>query len=303
MTTRAGFIAIVGAPNAGKSTLLNTLVGGHVAIVSPKVQTTRVNVRGIVTQENTQFIFVDTPGLHRPKGKMDKAMVAAAHEAHTDADAVLVLVDAAAGFSERVSDMLEALKEHARAPLLLAFNKVDKLGNKEKLLPLMAQAQQMAMFREVFAISALQGSGAQDVLKRLAAYLPESPFLYDPDILTDAPTPQLAAETTREKLFHLLHEEVPYDVYVETVSMQERPEKQDVVIHQNIVVARDGQKKIVVGKGGDLLKKVGESSRKQLQELFDKKVHLFLKVRVREGWQEQDGTLREIGLTPQPKDK
>jgi len=296
MSTRCGFIAIIGAPNAGKSTLINSILGKKVAIVTPKVQTTRINMRGILTRGDIQYIFVDTPGIHEPKRKLDKSMVTAAHQAWMEADAVVLLVDAKAGFRDGVLQIIDVVKE-SKAPVLLAFNKVDEL-HKEKLLPLMQQAQDMDVFQDIFAISAKTGSGVPDVLKKLAVYLPESPYLYDEETLTDMPMRLLAAEITREKAFLSLQQEIPYALAVETVSYEERDKKGDVVIRQNILIERDSQKKIVLGKGGAVLKIIGAKSRKDLEKLLGCRVHLFLHVKVRKDWQENQALLGEIGLLP-----
>lgn len=297
--TRAGFVAIIGAPNAGKSTLMNNLLGAKVAIVSPKVQTTRFNIRGVLTRDNVQFVFVDTPGIHRPRRSFDRAMVDAAWQSHADADVVLLLVDAYKGFNEEARMIIENLKADKRSenvPVVLAFNKIDKVP-KEKLLPLMAEAGQLGIFRDVFAISAIKNKGLSDILNNLSQYLPTSPYLYDEDTLTDLPDRLLAAEITREKAFLLLGKELPYALSVQTESWQQRGDG-SLEIHQNLIIERDGQKKIVIGKGGQMLKEIGQRARRELQHLFECNVHLYLQVKVRPSWSEDRRLLEALGLNP-----
>lgn len=293
--SRAGFIAIVGAPNAGKSTFLNAVLGQKLVITSPKVQTTRFNVKGVLTQGETQFIFVDTPGIHKPKRKLDKSMVSAAHNAWEEADAVLLMVDATRGFSDETEMVIEALKT-CKKPMFLAFNKVDNLKNKDALLPLMAHAAQLGMFKQIFTISALKHKYLNEVLEALSPHLPESPYLYDEETVTDISSRLLAAEITREALFMNLQQELPYSVTVETESYTQ--EENQITIRQNILVEREGQKKIVVGNGGAMIKRIGAQSRKQLESIFETKVNLFLKTKVRKDWTSNQYLLREIGLEP-----
>lgn len=297
--TRAGFVAIIGAPNAGKSTLMNQLLGAKVAIVSPKVQTTRFNIRGVLTRDSVQFVFVDTPGIHRPRRSFDRAMVDAAWQSHADADVVLLLIDAYKGFNEEARMIIENLKADKatqNVPVLLAFNKIDKVP-KEKLLPLMAEAGQLGLFRDVFAISALKRNGLGDILNKIAEYIPASPYLYDEDTLTDLPDRLLAAEITREKAFLLLGEELPYSLSVQTENWATRADG-SIEIHQNLMIERDGQKKIVIGKGGQMLKEIGQRARKELQHLFECNVHLYLQVKVRPAWSEDRRLLEALGLAP-----
>lgn len=291
--THCGFVAIIGAPNAGKSTFMNSALGEKIAIVTPKVQTTRMNMRGILTVENTQMVFVDTPGIHKPRRQFDKAMVNAAWQASTDADVVLLLVDAQKGLEGEITRILQSIDE-VKAPKVLVLNKVDKIP-REKLLPMMAKVGQMGVFDHVFAISALKKDGVMDVVKCLKGYMPAEPFHYDPEDITDTPMRIIAAEVTRERAFMLLAEEIPYSVNVETVSYKEQ-EDGSIRIDQNIMVERDGQKKIVIGKGGAMLKKIGEQSRKMLSEMTGTKVHLFLQVKVREGWASDPHLMRSLGL-------
>lgn len=298
--TKAGFIALVGAPNAGKSTFFNQVLGQKVAIVSPKAQTTRFNVRGILTRETSQYIFVDTPGIHRPRRKLDKSMVEAANNAWTEADMVLMLMDASKGITSEVERIFDKLREgkSRRRPLLIALNKIDKIQPKEKLLPLMQQIQELDLFKEIFAVSALKGQGTDDILDTLAKYLPDSPYLYDEETLTDLPNSLLAAESTREQAFMLLQDELPYAVLVETDSF-EKQEDGSIKIYQNLMVQRDTQKQIVLGSNGEMIKKISSRSRQQLIDLFDTNVHLFLKVKVRKNWDENPQLIRDMGLTPQ----
>lgn len=295
--TKAGFVAIIGAPNAGKSTLLNTLLGERIAIVSPKVQTTRINMRGILTEGNTQFIFVDTPGIYKPKKRLlDRSMVQAAWDAQSDADAVLFLVDSTKGFNERVMALIENVREFAgKKPVFLALNKIDKINHK-KILELMTKAGEIDLFRSIFAISALKNDGARDLLKELDKCMPESPYLYDADDITDMPMRLMAAEMTRERAFMALHEELPYAVAVETVTYEAN--NKGVTIHQNVLVENDNQKMIVVGKQGAVIKKIGEQARENLESLLECKVNLFLKVKVKPNWAEKGSFLNEIGLEP-----
>lgn len=292
--SKAGFIAIIGTPNAGKSTLMNRILGQKIAIATHKVQTTRTNMRGIHTRGDSQFIFVDTPGIHKPRRNFDKAMVNAANQAWIDADVVLLLIDTASGLKEGVENIIHQL-EGVTKPILVALNKVDKI-KKEKLLPLISELNSKHQFSDIFAISALNGSGVEDVLNRLETFLPESPFLFDPEDLTDTPMRLIAAEITREKAFMCLHEELPYALMVETVSY--KADTHQVTIHQNIIVERDGHKGIVLGKGGETVKKIGSQARRELEEMLQCKVNLFLKVKVRPNWSENKSMMQMIGLEP-----
>ena len=292
--TKAGFIAIIGAPNAGKSTLMNLILGQKLAITTHKVQTTRTNMRGVHTVGNSQFIFVDTPGIHKPKRSFDEAMVNAATQAWQDADVILFLIDSLSGFKKEVKTILEQIKD-SKKPVIVALNKIDKI-KREKLLPLMAELNQYSAVKDVFAISAITANGVEDVLKKIENYLPKSPFLFDEDALTDTPMRLIAAEITREKAFNYLHQELPYALMVETVSYETT--KTDVTIHQNIIVERDGHKGIVLGHKGETIGLIGSKAREELEQFLDCKVHLFLKVKVRKGWSENASLMRMIGLEP-----
>jgi GTP-binding protein Era len=301
MTTRCGFCAIIGAPNAGKSTLINALVGSKVAIVSPKVQTTRMPVRGLALVGQTQIVFVDTPGIFRPRRRLDRAMVTSAWAGAGEADAVLLIVDAA-DLTERQNGpaardtmaILETLKASPAGKKALVLNKIDGM-KREKLLPLVERLHAEAVFEDVFLISALKAEGVADVAQWVAARMPEGPWLYPEDQAADIPMRLLAAEVTREKLYLRLHDELPYASAVETEKWEERKDG-SVRIDQVIYVQRDGQKAIVLGKGGATIKKIGELARTELEELLGRRVHLFLFVKVREDWAEKSDHYKEIGL-------
>jgi len=291
--TRCGFVALIGAPNAGKSTLLNTLVGSKVTIVSHKVQTTRALVRGIALEGDAQLIFVDTPGIFAPKRRLDRAMVTSAWSGAHDADAIAVLIDARKGLDEEAEAILTGLAE-ARQPKLLLLNKID-LVEREKLLALAKDANERATFAATFMISALTGDGVKDAKLWLAAKMPVGPWLYPPDQMSDAPLRQLAAEITREKLFHRLHQELPYQSTVETESWKDLRDG-SVRIEQTIYVERESQRKIVLGKGGAAIKAIGAEARKEIAQIAEKPVHLFLFVKVREGWGDDPERYRGMGL-------
>jgi GTP-binding protein Era len=291
--TRCGFVALIGAPNAGKSTLLNALVGSKVTIVSHKVQTTRALIRGIAIHENAQLIFVDTPGIFAPKRRLDRAMVTTAWSGAQDADLVGVLIDARKGIEEENEDILARLKD-VKAAKALILNKVDVTA-KEALLALAQKANAAAKFETTFMVSALSGDGVADVKSWLAAQVPPGPWLYPPDQISDAPMRQLAAEITREKLFERLHQELPYQLTVETEQWKEL-RKGDIRIEQTIYVERESQRKIVLGKGGQAIRAIGEAARKDIAEVVDAKVHLFLFVKVREGWGDDPERYRAMGL-------
>ncbi len=297
--TRCGFVALIGAPNAGKSTLLNTVVGSKVTIVSRKVQTTRALIRGIAVDGQSQLIFVDTPGIFSPKRRLDRAMVTSAWSGAHDADVVGVLIDARKGLDEEAEAILEKLAE-VKQPKVLILNKVDVVA-KEKLLTLAQAANGMATFETIFMISALTGDGVADLKAWLAQRVPPGPWLYPADQMSDAPLRQLAAEITREKVFERLHQELPYQSTVETESWKEL-RKGDIRIEQTIYVGRESQRKIVLGKGGQSIKAIGEAARKEIAELVEAKVHLFLFVKVREGWSEDPERYRAMGLEF-PKDE
>jgi GTP-binding protein Era len=291
--TRCGFVALIGAPNAGKSTLLNALVGSKVTIVSHKVQTTRALIRGIAVHEQSQLIFVDTPGIFSPKRRLDRAMVTTAWSGAHEADLVGVLIDARKGLEEENEAILARLAE-VKAPKLLILNKVDLVA-KEALLKLAQDANAKAKFEATFMVSALTGDGVNDLKMWLAAHVPPGPWLYPPDQMSDAPLRQLAAEITREKLFERLHQELPYHSTVETEQWKEL-RKGDIRIEQTIYVERESQRKIVLGKNGQTIKAIGEAARKEIAEIAEAKVHLFLFVKVREGWGEDPERYRAMGL-------
>jgi GTP-binding protein Era len=292
-TQRCGFIALIGSPNVGKSTLINALVGTKVAIVSHKVQTTRALLRGIATEGDAQLIFIDTPGIFAPKRRLDRAMVTKAWAGAQDADIVGVLIDAKRGLDDETSALIERLAE-VRQPKLLIINKID-LVDKPTLLALVQGANQRAGFAATFMISALSGDGVKDLKQWLAANVLAGPWHYPEDQITDAPMRQLAAEITREKLYHRLHQELPYQSTVETEQWTERKDG-SVRIEQTIFVERESQRKIVLGKGGQTIKAIGAESRREIAGVLDQPVHLFLFVKVREGWGDDPERYREMGL-------
>ncbi|AVO45016.1 GTPase Era [Phreatobacter cathodiphilus] len=292
-TTRCGFVAIIGAPNAGKSTLVNALVGAKVTIVSHKVQTTRALVRGIAMEGASQIILVDTPGLFSPKRRLDRAMVSAAWGGAADADRVLVLVDAKKGIDEPVDAILDKLGD-IRQPMDLVLNKVD-LVERPKLLDLATAVNARARFDQTFMISSTTGSGVMDLKRHLAAVVPAGPWHYPEDEISDVPARMLAAEITREKLYHRLHDELPYDATVETESYEERKDG-SIRIEQTIYVVREGQRKIMLGKRGETIKLISTSAREELSKLFETKVHLFLFVKVRENWGDDPERYERMGL-------
>ena len=291
--TRCGFVALIGAPNVGKSTLVNALVGSKVTIVSRKVQTTRALIRGIVVENNAQIILVDTPGIFAPKRRLDRAMVSTAWSGAHDADLVCVLLDAREGLDEEADAIFTKLADVAH-PKILVINKID-LILREKLLALVKTANERLPFAQTFMISALSGDGVDDLRRTLAAMVPPGPFHYPEDQMSDAPIRQLAAEITREKIFQKLHQELPYRSTVETDSWTERKDK-SVRIEQTIFVERESQRKIVLGKGGATIKSIGADARKEIAEIIEQPVHLFLFVKVRENWGEDPDRYREMGL-------
>src|ERR1700685_3873802 len=291
--TACGFVALIGAPNVGKSTLVNALVGSKVTIVSRKVQTTRALIRGIVIEDNAQIILVDTPGIFLPKRRLDRAMVSTAWSGAHDADLVCVLLDAKSGLDDEADDIL-AKAAGVGHDKLLVLNKID-LVPREKLRRLAQAANDRLKFAHTFMISALSGDGVADLLKSLAAMVPAGPFLYPEDQMSDAPMRHLAAEITGEKIFHKLHQELPYQSTVETDSWTERKDK-SVRIEQTIFVERESQRKIVLGKGGATIKSIGADSRKEIAEIVGVPVHLFLFVKVRENWGDDPNRYREMGL-------
>jgi len=291
--THCGFVALIGAPNAGKSTLINALVGAKVSIVTPKVQTTRTLVRGIAIEGNAQLIFVDTPGIFAPRRRLDRAMVGSAWGSTADADIVALLVDAHKGVGEDEEAILKGLRD-MRPPKVLLLNKVD-LVDKPKLLALAQTLNERIALAGTFMISAQSGDGVADVRKFFAAHVPAGPWLYPEDQISDAPLRQLAAEITREKLFLRLHQELPYQSTVETEVWKELKDGA-VRIEQNIYVERESQRKIVLGKGGQTIKAIGAASRADIAVAIEHPVHLFLFVKVREGWGDDPERYREMGL-------
>ncbi|NWG92461.1 MAG: GTPase Era [Parvularculaceae bacterium] len=296
---RSSFIAVIGAPNAGKSTLVNALVGAKVSIFTQKVQTTRARIRGIAIEGETQLVFTDTPGIFSPRRRLDRAMVAAAWEGIEGADAVLHVVDAAAqlaGPSKSTADteaIIEELKKRGRKAALV-LNKIDKVA-RPNLLKLIAGMAVQGVYEETFLISAETGDGVADLKTHLVARAPEGAWMYPDDQLSDISDRLMAAEVTREKVFKRLHQELPYESTVETTSWS-RTKKGELKIEQTIYVSREGHRPIVLGKGGGTLKAIGEAARKELTGLFGEPVHLFLTVSVREGWTEEPARYREMGL-------
>ncbi|MEF2553395.1 GTPase Era [Aurantimonas sp. A2-1-M11] len=292
--THSGFVALLGAPNAGKSTLVNQLVGTKVSIVTHKVQTTRALVRGIAMRNRTQIVFVDTPGVFAPKRRLDRAMVRTAWSGARDADIVLAIIDADRGINEEVETILERLKD-VRQPKILLLNKVDQM-RRDRLLGLTQEITERGVaFERIFMISALKGSGCDDLMDYLATALPEGPWYYPEDQITDLPLRQLAAEITREKLYLRLHQELPYSSHVETELWEARKDG-SVRIEQTIYVERDSQKRIVIGHNGETIKAIGQAARKEISEAADQKVHLFLFVKVRGNWGDDPERYREMGL-------
>jgi GTPase len=291
--TRCGFVALIGAPNAGKSTLLNALVGSKVTIVSHKVQTTRALIRGITIEGKSQLIFVDTPGIFAPKRRLDRAMVTTAWSGAHEADLVGVLIDARKGTDEEAEALLARLAD-VKPTKILILNKID-LISRDALLLLTKIGNEKAKFESTFMISALKNDGVADLKQWLATRMPASPWLYPPDQMSDAPLRQLAAEITREKLFERLHQELPYHSTVETESWKEL-RGGEIRVEQTSYVERESQRKIVIGKGGQTLKAIGESSRREITDIVEHKVHLFLFVKVREGWGDDPERYRAMGL-------
>jgi len=295
--TRCGFVAVLGAPNAGKSTLVNALVGSKVSIVSPKVQTTRSIVRGIAMFGQAQVIFVDTPGIFAPKKRLERAMVAAAKASAADADVVLLMVDAAKaakrGLDSDEESIIADLKKSGRKALL-ALNKVD-VADKAPLLRVTAQLDATGAFSEIFYISALTGEGLNDLRKRFAELVPQGPWMFPEDEVSDMPLRLLASEITREKLFMNLKQELPYSVAVDTESWEERPDG-SVRIEQIVYVSRETHRPIVLGNGGQRIKTIGASARAELEKMLDRRVHLFLHVKVNERWTEERGFYNAWGL-------
>jgi len=295
MSTRAGFIALIGEPNAGKSTLLNRMVGAKVSIVTHKVQTTRARIRGVALEGEAQLVFVDTPGLFKPRRRLDRAMVAAAWGGASDADVVVLLIEAHRGLTEGVERILEGLGDVTRGrPVALAINKIDRVKS-EELLALTEKMNERHDFVETFMISAERGHGVDDLRKWLAEQLPEGPWLYPEDQIADLPMRMIAAEITREKLTLRLHQELPYQLTVETESWEERKDG-TARIDQVIYVSRDGHKGIVLGHKGETMKAISKAAREELEEFLGRRVHLFTQVKVRPNWLDEAERYSEMGL-------
>lgn len=296
MTTRAGFVALIGEPNAGKSTLLNRMVGAKVSIVTHKAQTTRARIRGIAMEGEAQIVFVDTPGLFRPRRRLDRAMVKAAWGGAADADIVVLLIEAHRGLTEGVQAILDrvAAELPKGKPVALAINKIDRV-KAEALLKLAEEMNAAYPFAKTFMISAERGHGVEDLKEWLGAELPEGTWFYPEDQIADLPLRMIAAEVTREKLTLRLHEELPYQLTVETERWEEKKDG-SARIDQVVYVARDGHKGIVLGHKGETIKAVGQAARAELMEFLDRPVHLFVQVKVRENWQEERERYSEMGL-------
>ena len=291
--TRCGLVAVVGAPNAGKSTLVNALAGTKVSIVSPKPQTTRFRIRAVVMHGRSQIVLVDTPGIFRPRRRLDRAMVAAAWGGAQDADLTMLIVDARAGLTEEVRAISERLRGGGR-PAMLLLNKAD-LIEPQRLLPLSAELNGIIHFRETFMVSALKGRGLDRVTEVLAREVPEGPFLFPEDDLSDLPQRMLAAEIVREQVLRQTHEEVPHHATVETESWQERKDG-SARIDVTIYVSRASQKAILIGDGGAKVREIGRRAREELERLLERRIHLFLNVKERSGWDEEGGRIRALGL-------
>ncbi|MFI4996201.1 MAG: GTPase Era [Hyphomicrobiales bacterium] len=291
---RCGFVALIGAPNAGKSTLLNALVGQKVSIVSRKAQTTRALIRGIAIEGTAQIIFVDTPGIFAPKRRLDRAMVKSAWSGAGDADVSALLIDARKGIDAEASAILDRLAEQPGRRLLL-LNKTDAVADKKMLIPLAAKLNERLAFEQTFMISALSGDGISELRRALASLMPQGPWHYPEDQLSDMPMRMLASEITREKIYDRLHQELPYRSTVETTSW-EAAKGGAVRIEQTIYVERESQRKIVLGKNGQTIKAIGAAARRELEEITEGRVHLFLFVKVRENWSDDPERYREMGL-------
>ncbi|KZY51941.1 GTPase Era [Sulfitobacter sp. KE29] len=295
MTTRAGFVALIGEPNAGKSTLLNRMVGAKVSIVTHKVQTTRARIRGVAMEGDAQLVFVDTPGLFQPRRRLDRAMVAAAWGGAADADVIVLLIEAHRGVTEGVERILEELGNIAKGRrVALAINKIDRV-EAPVLLGLAEKMNERFEFAETFMISAERGHGTDTLREWLAGEVPEGPWLYPEDQIADLPMRNIAAEITREKLTLRLHQELPYQLTVETENWEERKDG-SARIDQLVYVVRDGHKGIVLGNKGETIKAVGKAAREELEEFLGRKVHLFLQVKVRANWLEEAERYSEMGL-------
>ncbi|OSQ53543.1 GTPase Era [Marivita geojedonensis] len=295
MTTRAGFVALIGEPNAGKSTLTNTMVGAKVSIVTHKVQTTRARIRGVAIEGDAQIVFVDTPGLFKPRRRLDRAMVAAAWGGAADADIIVLLIEAHRGITEGVKTILANLEDVAgKRPVALAINKIDRV-EAPKLLALSQEMNERFPFAQSFMISAEKGYGVDDLRKWLAQELPEGPWLYPEDQIADLPLRMIAAEMTREKLTLRLHQELPYQLTVETGNWEERKDG-SARIDQVVYVSRDGHKGIVLGNRGETIKAISKAAREELEEFLGRRIHLFVQVKVREKWLDEAERYSEMGL-------
>lgn len=292
--TRCGFIAVIGPPNAGKSTLVNQIVGSKVSIVTHKVQTTRVPVRGIAMDGKSQLVFIDTPGIFPPRRRLDRAMVDAAWTGAGEADVVVLILDSARGLDEDAERIVTRLAA-VRAPKLLVLNKVDRLKSKDALLKLAAEISSRAGFEAVFMISALAGDGVADLKAHLARSVPEGPWHYPEDDISDLPVRKLAAEITREKIYLRLHDELPYAITVETTDWKALKDG-SVRVEQTVFVERESQRKIVLGKGGGAVKQISQEARQEIGALIEQTVHLFVFVKVREHWSDDPERYREMGL-------
>lgn len=292
--TRAGFVALIGEPNAGKSTLLNRMVGAKVSIVTHKVQTTRARIRGVAMEGQSQLVFVDTPGLFKPRRRLDRAMVAAAWGGAADADVVVLMIEAHRGMTEGVTAIIDSLAELGERRVALAINKIDRVAS-DKLLELTAKMNEAFAFERTFMISAEKGHGCDDLRKWLAEAVPKGPWLYPEDQLSDLPMRMIAAEMTREKLTLRLHQELPYQLTVETENWDERKDG-SARIDQIVYVMRDGHKGIVLGNKGETIKAVSKAAREELEEFLGRRVHLFLQVKVRPNWLEESERYSEMGL-------
>lgn len=294
--TRAGFVALIGEPNAGKSTLLNRMVGAKVSIVTHKVQTTRARIRGIAIEGQSQIVFVDTPGIFRPRRRLDRSMVKAAWGGASDADIVVLLIEAHRGLTEGAQAIIDRLRDEMPRgkPVALAINKIDRV-KAEVLLALAQKVNEAFPFARTFMISAERGHGVDDLREWLAAEVPEGPWFYPEDQIADLPMRMIAAEMTREKLTLRLHEELPYQLTVETEKWEDKPDG-STRIDQVVYVSREGHKGIVLGHGGETIKAIGTAARAEISAFLDRKVHLFLQVKVRENWQEEAERYSEMGL-------
>lgn len=298
---KTGYVALIGAPNAGKSTLLNHLIGQKISIVSRKVQTTRTIIRGILTLDDTQIIFIDTPGIFRPKRRLDRSMVGAAWDGIANADNVVLLIDAHKGIRHKETlDILESFKKSERR-IDIAINKIDGF-DREKLPELAKQIYDTGIVEDIYMISALKGSGTQEFIKKIAQKMPEMPFVYESDEVSDIPLKFLAAEITREQIFDRLHDEIPYNITVETEVFEKKSgTKTPLRLEQIIFVTREAHRRILLGKQGQMIKLIGENSRKELSGLLNRPVHLFLHIKIRDDWQDDPERYSMMNLNIKPE--